>query len=66
MRKATAEAGATFVEVKDLGGDESNAARSERKIEHAGVAGHPGDKGMRAIADAIFFAIQKQSKPVNP
>ena len=65
MRKATDDAGATFVDIKELGGDESNAARSERNIEHAGVAGHPGDKGMRAIADAIFAAIQKQSKPVT-
>ncbi len=65
MRKATADAGATFVDIKELGGDESNAARSERSIEHAGVAGHPGDKGMRAIADAVFVAIQKKSKPVT-
>ena len=65
MRKAAADAGATFVDVKEIGGDESNAARSERMIEHAGVAGHPGDQVMRAIADAIFFAIQKKSKPVT-
>ena len=65
MRKAAADAGATFVDIKELGGDESNAARSERTIEHAGVAGHPGDKGMRAIADAIFLAIQNKSKPVT-
>ncbi|MEI8017638.1 MAG: SGNH/GDSL hydrolase family protein [Schlesneria sp.] len=65
MRKATTDANATFVDIKELGGDESNAARSERTIQHAGVAGHPGDKGMRAIADAIFAAIQKHSKPVT-
>ena len=62
MRKATADAGAAFVDIAPLGRDESNAARSERKIEHAGVAAHPGDKGMRAIADAIIAAIQKRAK----
>ncbi len=40
--------------------DESCYARSERKIEHAGVAGHPGDKGMKVIADALFTAMSKQ------
>ena len=63
MRKASAEAGATFVDIAALGRDAANAAGSERTIEHAGVAGHPGDKGMRAIADAIFAAIQKRAAP---
>lgn len=61
MRKATADAGATWVDIAALGRDESNAARSERKIDHAGVAGHPGDKGMRAIADALFSALKKRA-----
>ncbi|MFO0943383.1 MAG: SGNH/GDSL hydrolase family protein [Pirellulales bacterium] len=48
----------------DLNGliDESCNARSERKIDHAGVAGHPGDKGMQVIADTIMKAIVSQSK----
>ncbi|MFO0977819.1 MAG: SGNH/GDSL hydrolase family protein [Planctomycetaceae bacterium] len=43
----------------DLSGmvDESCYARSERQIEHAGVAGHPGDKGMAVIAAALKKAI---------
>jgi lysophospholipase L1-like esterase len=61
MRKASTDAGATFVDITALGFDKSNAANSERSIKHAGVAAHPGDKGMRAIADAIFAAIQKRS-----
>lgn len=61
LRKAASDAGATWVDISALGRDASNAARSERKIEHAGVAGHPGDKGMRAIADALFAAIGKQA-----
>lgn len=59
MKKAAEAAGATFVDIAALGRDPANAASAERKIEHPGVAGHPGDKGMRAIADALFAAIQK-------
>jgi Tol biopolymer transport system component len=63
MRKASSAADATFVDIAALGTDKTNAASSERKIEHAGVAAHPGDQGMRAIADAIFAAIQERSNP---
>ena len=59
MRKASADAGVTFVDISGWAGAVSLTAGSERKIEHAGVAGHPGDKGMKAIAEALFAAIQK-------
>ena len=62
MRKESANAGATFVDIAAMGRDGANAAGSERKIAHVGVAGHPGDKGMRAIADAIFAAILKRAE----
>lgn len=65
MRKACSVADATFVDISKLGEIESNFARSERVIEHAGVAAHPGDQGMRAISDAIFAAIQKRAKPAS-
>ena len=61
MRRASLDAGATYVDISRLGADKSNMASSERKIEHAGVAGHPGDKGMKAIADEIFAAIRRTS-----
>lgn len=61
MRKASADAGVTFIDISKLGGDPSNSASSERKIDHAGVAAHPGDKGMRAIANEIFAAIQQKA-----
>jgi len=57
MRQVCTEAGGTFVDISRLGGVESLYARSERKIEHAGVGIHPGDKGMKAIADLIWKAI---------
>lgn len=65
MRAASADAGVTFVDISDLGRDKSNAASAERKFDHAGVAAHPGDKGMRAIADALFEAIKKKATPLK-
>ncbi|QDT43395.1 hypothetical protein Pan241w_34950 [Gimesia alba] len=58
LRQACQQAGGIFVDISSLGKDESNYARSERDFQHAGVAAHPGDKGMQAIADAILKAVQ--------
>ncbi len=52
-----------LVDLGKLDADEANFARSERTIEHAGVAGHPGDQGMQAIADILWKAIEKSEKP---
>ena len=56
LKAACSESGGTFVDISVLGKDEGNYARSERPFKHAGVARHPGDKGMKAIADAILKA----------
>jgi len=61
MRAAASNAKVIFVDLSELDRDEANMARSERRFEHAGVAAHPGDQGMRAISDAISAAIHKQS-----
>lgn len=53
LKEACAAAGGVFIDISALARDEGNYARSERKFDHEGVARHPGDKGMRAIADAI-------------
>jgi lysophospholipase L1-like esterase len=60
LQKVCEESGGIFVDNRKLGADETNYARAERKFEHAGVAAHPGDKGMQAIADALWLAIEKQ------
>ncbi len=60
MREVSANVRATFVDMAALGRDPSHAVRAERKIDHAGVASHPGDKGMTAIADALFQAIHNR------
>lgn len=54
LKEICAEFAGTFVDISALSKDEKNYARSERKFEHAGVAKHPGDRGMKAIADAIL------------
>ncbi len=38
---------------------------THQKFEHVGVTGHPGDKGMQAIASAILEAINKQQTTRN-
>lgn len=60
LKQACAEVGGVFVDIGALGKDEANYARSERKIAHAGVANHPGDRGMQAIADALLAALKNQ------
>ena len=62
LKEACTTAGGVFVDISTLAKDEANYARSERKIEHEGVARHPGDRGMKAIADAILAAITKTGK----
>jgi hypothetical protein len=60
MEQVCQDAGGVFVDNSMLGTDETNHARAERKIDHDGVAGHPGDKGMKAIAGALWAAIEKE------
>ena len=47
MKQAAEQTGAIYVNVGGLGRDPANAARSERKFDHEGVAGHPGDGGCK-------------------
>jgi len=58
LKKASQEIGALYLDIGALGKDEKNYARSERSFQHKGVANHPGDKGMKAIADAIVGAVK--------
>jgi len=54
----------SFVDAGPLGREAVNAALSERSFTHEGVAGHPGDRGMQALADAIVEAVL-QCGPVS-
>lgn len=59
LRQACEETGGTWVDISTLGKDEKNYARSERSFQHDGVAAHPGDCGMKAIADAMLTMLKK-------
>jgi hypothetical protein len=58
MRQACEAIGGTFVDISALSKDEKNYARSERPYKHAGVAHHPGDRGMAAIAEEIVKVVK--------
>ena len=59
LRGACAAVNGISVDISALSKNEKNFARSERPFKHAGVANHPGDAGMAAIADALLKALPK-------
>jgi alpha-galactosidase len=58
MLLACEAVGGKFVDISALSKDEKNYARSERPYRHAGMAHHPGDRGMAAIAEEIVKAVK--------
>lgn len=57
IKKATQKCDGLYVELSDLG--DMDEMKAIGLFEHSGVAAHPGDKGMRAIADRILEALLK-------
>lgn len=55
VKRFADEKGCAFVKIHDLGNDDGMKATG--LFSHAGVAAHPGDKGMEEIAKRIFAAI---------
>lgn len=62
LEHACKAVGGIFVDASALGKDAANYARSERQFTHAGVAAHPGDRGMQALADALLKALRDSGK----
>ncbi len=52
LRRAAETLNAAFVRISDLG--EMAEMKAYGLFEHSGVAAHPGDRGMQAIADRIL------------
>jgi hypothetical protein len=57
LQQACTSVDGIYVNIGSLSKDEANYARSERPYKHAGVANHPGDKGMAAITAALVKAV---------
>ena len=57
IRAVAAERGYPLVELGDLG--ELDEMKAVGLFEHTGVAQHPGDKGMEAIAERIFEVLRQ-------
>lgn len=62
MREVCEKAGGTYVPLPNLNNDPANLGSADQKFENAAVAGHPGDHGMRLIADELWKAIERLSK----
>jgi len=57
LRGACEAVGGIFADIGALAKDKSLYGRAEREFKHDGVANHPGDKGMAAIAAALMKAL---------
>jgi len=62
IRAAAKENKALSVDLAPLAANPQNKAGSEGHFTHGGVNWHPGDRGMAAIADAAFAAIEQPLK----
>jgi len=66
LRQACTELGGIFIDLTGLDKNEANFARAEREYKHDGVGRHPGDRGMRAIADAILAGLGGEKSAKAP
>ena len=57
IHDACTSAGGRYVDLSPISVNPANQAGSERMIGDAGVAGHPGDRGMIAVATALYNAL---------
>ena len=57
LRGACDAVSGIYVDLSALSSDKSLYGSAEREFKHAGVANHPGDKGMAAIASALMKAL---------
>ena len=61
MQNVCLKNGGKFVSLKPVLSNKESLASSERKVTNSGVAAHPGDWGMKKIAESIFCAIKTKN-----
>ncbi|MBQ0105289.1 MAG: SGNH/GDSL hydrolase family protein [Armatimonadetes bacterium] len=59
LEKACNAVGGHFIDISDEGGLLKYFAHDGRKFWHEGVANHPGDEGMKMIAEKIWEEVEK-------
>ena len=59
IRESCWAARGIYVDISGLSDFPENLAGAEQNIANKGVAAHPGDKGMKAIANRIFESIKQ-------
>ena len=57
IKKNCSVAGGIYVDISGLSDSPENVAGNQQNIAHKGVATHPGDRGMKAIAERIYKLI---------
>lgn len=60
IEKTCVKHGGLYVYISDLSKQNQFLAKNERDFKNAGVGSHPGDRGMKAIAERIFITIQRK------
>jgi len=68
VQEVCSATGSTFVDLRPIAKDPKNRAASENVYQNPGVRWHPGDRGMKAIADTIWqetLKAQKANPPEN-
>lgn len=71
IKERCEQAGGVFVDISSIARSPKSIARNERTIAHDGVGAHPGDAGMKAIANKIFAVVRpsatadKAAQPVK-
>ena len=60
LKDLSTELSASFVDISQLAEDPKNYAYSEQKFSNKDIAQHPGDRGMEAIAELIWDAVERK------
>ncbi|MBL9116208.1 MAG: SGNH/GDSL hydrolase family protein [Verrucomicrobiaceae bacterium] len=59
LRSACGEVSGTYCDISHMTTDKTLYGKAEREFKNAGVANHPGDKGMAAISLALMKALSQ-------